>query len=79
VEDNSVQSPATTVVNLPAARTFGHIEMTADLLNVLDAARTNADYFYASRLPSEPVRGIEGIHNRAVEPRILRIGATVRL
>jgi hypothetical protein len=74
VEDNSVRSPATTVVNLRAARRFGRTEMTAELLNVFDTARADADYYYASRLPGEPVGGI---HSRAVEPRMVRIGATV--
>lgn len=79
IEDNSVRSPATTVVNLRAARRFGPVEMTAELLNIFDTARADADYYYASRLPGEPVDGIEGIHSRTVEPRMLRIGATITL
>ncbi len=79
VEDNSVRSPAITVVNLRATRRFGRIEMSAELLNVFDTARADADYYYASRLPGEPVEGIEDIHSRAVEPRMVRIGATVLL
>jgi hypothetical protein len=79
VEDNSVRSPATTVVNLRAARRFGRVEVTAEMLNIFDTARADADYYYASRLPGEPVDGIEGIHSRAVEPRMLRMGATLLL
>ncbi len=79
VEDNSVRSPATTVVNLRAARRFGHVEVTAELLNLFDTARADADYHYASRLPGEPIDGIEGVHSRTVEPRMLRIGATFSL
>lgn len=79
IEDNSVRSPATTVVNLRAARRFGPVEVTAELLNIFDTARADADYYYASRLPGEPVDGIEGIHSRTVEPRMLRIGATITL
>lgn len=76
VEDNSVRSPATTVVNLRAARRFGRLEATAEMLNLFDTARADADYYYASRLPSEPTGGIEGVHSRTVEPRMLRVGAT---
>ncbi len=79
IEDNSVRSPATNVVNLRAARRFGHVEVTAEMLNIFDTARADADYYYASRLPGEPVDGIEGIHSRTVEPRMLRIGATITL
>lgn len=78
-EDNIVRSPATTVVNLRAARRFGPVEVTAEMLNILDTARADADYYYASRLPGEPVEGIEGVHSRTVEPRMLRIGATITL
>ncbi len=79
IEDNSVRSPATTVVNLRATRRFGPVEVTAEMLNIFDTARVDADYYYASRLPGEPVDGIEGIHSRTVEPRMLRIGATITL
>ncbi|MGH6613559.1 TonB-dependent receptor [Sphingomonas sp.] len=74
-EDNRIRSPATTVINLRAARTIGAVELSAELLNILDSARADADYFYASRLPGEPPEGIEDIHSRSVEPRMLRIGA----
>ena len=78
-EDNIVRSPATTVVNLRAARRFGPVEVTAEMLNIFDTARADADYYYASRLPGEPVEGIEGVHSRTVEPSMLRIGATITL
>ncbi|MBP2513804.1 TonB-dependent receptor [Sphingomonas sp. PvP018] len=76
-EDDRVRSPATTVVNLRTARRFGAIELNAELLNLFDTARADADYFYASRLPGEPAEGVEGVHSRTVEPRMLRIGATI--
>jgi hypothetical protein len=52
-EDNRVRGPATTVVNLRAARTFGPVEVSAELLNLFDTARADADYFYGSRLPGD--------------------------
>lgn len=79
IEDNSVRGPKTTVVNLRLAHRIGRVEVAADLLNVLDTERADADYFYASRLPGEPIEGVEGIHSRAVEPRQVRVGVKVRL
>ena len=79
IEDNSVGSPATTVVNLRLGRQFGPIDVDLELLNLFDTARADADYYYASRLAGEPLDGVEGIHSRTVEPRMIRIGATVRL
>jgi len=79
VEDNSVRSPATTVVNMRVGRQFGPVTVDVELLNLFDTARADADYYYASRLPGEPLGGVEGIHSRTVEPRMLRIGATVRI
>ncbi len=78
-EDNRVRSPATTVVNLRVARRFGPVEVNAEMLNLFDTARADADYVYASRLPGEPPEGVAGIHSRTVEPRMLRIGATIGL
>jgi hypothetical protein len=79
IEDNSVRSHTTTVVNLRAARVFGLVEVTAEILNLFDTAHADADYYYASRLPGEPVAGVEDVHNRTVEPRMLRVGATITL
>jgi hypothetical protein len=79
IEDNSVRAPATTVVNLRAVRTFGNVEINAELLNLLNTSRADADYFYRSRLPGEPDEGLDDIHSRSVEPRMIRIGAKVTL
>ena len=76
-EDNRIRAPATTVVNLRAARRLGPVEVTAELLNLFDTARADADYYYASRLPGEPLDGVEDIHSRTVEPRMIRVGATI--
>jgi len=79
IEDNSIRSPATTVVNLRAARRFGPVKVTVEMLNIFDTARADADYYYASRLAGEPVGGIKGIQSRTVELRMLRIGGTITL
>lgn len=84
VEDNSVRGKSTTLVNARIAWTPQHIELLqgweihAELLNVLDSKDDDIDYFYATRLPGEPLGGIEGVNSRIVEPRQLRVGVTKR-
>lgn len=76
-EDNSVRGPATTMVNVQLSKAFGPVAFEIKLLNLFDTRRADADYYYASRLPGEPLDGVEGIHSRAVEPRQLRVGLRV--
>ncbi|RZM35002.1 MAG: TonB-dependent receptor [Sphingomonas sp.] len=79
IEDDSVRGPATTVVNARIGRTFGDAEVSLDLLNLFDTRRADADYFYASRLPDEPLEGRAGVHSRAAEPRQFRLGLRLKL
>ena len=79
IEDNSARGPSTTVVNFRTSKRFGRVEVAADILNLLNSKRADADYFYASRLEGEPLEGVEGIHSRAVEPRQVRVGVKVTL
>lgn len=44
-----------------------------EVYNLLDAKASDIDYFYASRLPGEPVEGVEDIHSHPVTPRTLRL------
>jgi hypothetical protein len=77
VEDNSVRGESTLLVNLRAAWTPSHYagwEVYGELLNVFDSRRHDIDYFYVTRLPGEPLEGIEGRNSRVVEPRQLRVG-----
>lgn len=74
VEDNSLRTKPATVVNLRAAWTPGRFETYIDLLNILDTDSKDIEYFYASRLPGEALEGVEGVHSRAMEPRMIRVG-----
>jgi outer membrane receptor protein involved in Fe transport len=79
VEDNSVRSDGTTLVNFRVAWTprqwgVGRLELFAELLNAFDSRSKDVDYYYASRLPGEPAEGVAGLHSRIVEPRSLRAG-----
>ena len=77
IEDNSVRSRSTTLVNLRAAYTPGRYELFAELLNLFDSRRKDIEYFYATRLLGEPVGGIEGRNSRVVEPFTVRVGGKI--
>ena len=77
IEDNSVRGGETLLVNLRAAYTPGWLEgweLYGELLNVFDSKGDDIDYYYATRLPGEPLEGVLGSNSRIVEPRQLRVG-----
>ncbi|MCL4819118.1 MAG: TonB-dependent receptor [Vicinamibacteria bacterium] len=75
IEDDSVRSESSTLVNADLVyhlRPGWAIQLSA--FNLLDAEVSDVDYFYASRLPGEPLEGIEDIHTHPTPPRTFRIG-----
>ena len=78
IEDNSVRSQPTTVVNGRVAYRYRRYELAVSVLNILQSKDAEINYFYASRLPGEPAEGVEDIHLKPVEPRQVRVAATVR-
>ncbi len=73
IEDNSVESDGSTLVNLRVGKDWGDLGLSLDVLNLLDSDDHDIDYFYASRLPGEPAEGVEDIHYHVFEPRSLRL------
>lgn len=72
IEDNSVRSEPTTVVNLEASYgLFEHARFEIGVYNLLDSDDADITYFYESRLSTEP-DGIEDLHFHPVEPRQVR-------
>ena len=60
VEDNSVRSKATSLVNLTAGyKLTSSVRVALDVFNLFNAADSDIDYFYRSRLPGEPAGGID--------------------
>lgn len=47
-----------------------------DVLNLFDREASNIDYFYTSRLPGEPLAGVDDIHLHPTEPRMVRLTLT---
>ena len=58
IEDDSVRSKATSLVNLEAGYKFTpHVRLALDVFNLFNAKHSDIDYFYTSRLPGEPPGG----------------------
>lgn len=77
IEDGSVKSDPTTLVNLQSGWRWsgfrhGELQLTLDVLNLFDSNDDDITYYYASRLPGEPAEGVEDIHFHPVEPRTVR-------
>lgn len=78
IEDGSVRSTSTTLVNL---RTTWQLDdkcaFTLDVLNLFDRQDSDIEYFYRSQLPGEAA-AVDDVHFHPVEPFSLRIGFTAR-
>ncbi len=78
VEDNSVRSDPTTVVNLEVGRKFGRrFAVSLAAYNLLDSHDNDITYFYESQLPGEAAP-VEDRHFHPVEPRTLRLTLETR-
>lgn len=76
IEDGSVFSEPTTVVNMGLYQNLGPIRLSLDILNLLDSKDADITYFFESQLPGEPAP-VEDIHLHPVEPRQFRGGLTI--
>jgi outer membrane receptor protein involved in Fe transport len=78
LEDASVRSKATTMLNLETGYAITpRMKIALDVYNLLDAQDSDIDYFYTSRLPGEPADGVDDIHFHPVLPRTARISLIV--
>ena len=78
IEDNSVRSQSTTLVNLEAGYKFKSLRAQVEVLNLFNSHRHDIDYFYVSRLPGEPADGVADVHIHPVEPRTVRFYLTYK-
>ena len=72
IEDESVKSDGSLLVNLRGGREWGRFGAFIDIFNVFNSKDHDVDYFYASRLPGEPAEGVEDIHYHIFQPRSVR-------
>ena len=73
IEDDSVESGGTTVVNFRVGKSWRDYGVFIDVLNAFDSSDHDIDYFYASRLAGEPSDGVEDTHFNIIQPRQVRL------
>jgi hypothetical protein len=77
IEDNSVKSESTSIVNGEFGYKFSdRIRLRVDGFNMFDAKVSDIDYFFESRLRDEPAP-VEDIHFHAAIPRSFRFALQV--
>jgi outer membrane receptor protein involved in Fe transport len=76
IEDNTVRSEPTTLVNIEAGYRFAkRYKLSAAIYNVFDSDDSDITYFYESQLANE-TEPVGDIHFHPVEPRTLRVTLT---
>jgi len=74
IEDNSVSSNATSLFNGRLGYVFNSgLKLQLDAFNIFNAQASQIDYYYASRLPGEPLGGVNDVHFHPVEPLAFRL------
>jgi hypothetical protein len=77
IEDNSVKSPQTTILNGEIGYQFSEkVRLQVEGYNLFDAKVSDIDYFFESRLKDEP-EPVEDFHFHAAIPRSARVALKV--
>jgi outer membrane receptor protein involved in Fe transport len=78
IEDNSVQSQATGLVNLEGGyQLASNVRVAVDVFNLLNSPASDIDYYYATRLPGEPREGVNDLAFHPTLPRTARVNLSV--
>jgi hypothetical protein len=79
IEDNSVKSKSTSIVNGEIGYKFNdQFRVVLEGFNLFDAEVSDIDYYFTSRLPGEPAEGVDDIHFHAAIPRSARVALQIR-
>jgi outer membrane receptor protein involved in Fe transport len=79
IEDDSVRSLASLIFNARVGYRFDNgLRLQLDVLNLFNAQTNQIEYYYLSRLPSEPIGGIADRHVHPAEPRAVRLTLAAR-
>ncbi|HVZ21307.1 MAG TPA: TonB-dependent receptor [Vicinamibacterales bacterium] len=74
IEDNSVRSKATSLCEFEAGYQLApRVRATLSVFNLFNAAVSDIDYYYVSRLPGEPAAGLADIETHPTLPRAARV------
>jgi len=80
IEDNSVRSGSSTLVNAKVAYALTkQSKLRLEALNLFDRKVDDITYFYTSRLQGEPADGVADKHFHPAEPRTLRVSLMLQL
>ena len=68
------------LVSVPLFVVFGlgSAAIALDVLNILGREDNDIENFYTSRLPGEPLAGVDDVHLHPAEPRTFRVSLTKR-
>lgn len=77
VEDDSVRSESSLLLNAGVSWLHRNLEYRLDVFNLLDSGDDDISYYYASRLAGEPAEGIDDVHFHPLEPRSIRASVSV--
>ena len=78
VEDGSVRSAATSLVNVEGGYKLAkNVKLAVDVFNLLDAEDSDIDYYYTSRLRGEAANGVSDVHLHPTLPRTARVNLVV--
>lgn len=77
IEDGSVFSEPTTIVNLGLYKDIGFARLSFDVLNLFDSKDADITYFFESQLQGEPAP-LADFHLHPIEPRQIRASMTAR-
>jgi hypothetical protein len=74
IEDNSVRSRSSRIVNAQGGyRLSNGLRLTVEVFNLFNSNASDIDYYYASRLPGEPLDGVLDVHTHPVTRRMARV------
>jgi hypothetical protein len=76
--DNSVKSGTTSLVNGEIGYRFHRYLLVGQIFNLFDRQASDIDYFYTSRLPGEPLSGVDDVHTHPALRRTFRLSLQVR-
>ena len=72
IEDNSATGPSSLNFDARIGWNFRNMQVTVDVLNVFDEKNNDIPYFYPSRLPGEPVGGVDDFLLHPADPPHVR-------
>ena len=76
IEDNTVRSEASLLINAGVGYRMQRVEFRFDVFNLLDSDSNDISYYYASRLPGEAIGGVDDVHSHPLEPISARASVT---